>query len=211
MKKFWMVLFILILLGAVAAVVSPNLRDEIHWKWVSFNNHVEGYKSYLQKHPRGKHATEANKGIDDLDWKIAQMAYTAGSFENYLNSHPAGQHKADAGKMIAEIQSALSQYTRPIEGQVKSLDHSSRMLTIVTSMGDTELLRVTDDTKVQLGETERSLDDLSPMEGVRIDYLNVSDGTLLARKISLGYSVAYCSCGQNCGCPLSRGCRTIRY
>lgn len=133
------------------------------------------------------------------------------ALKRYINSHPAGRHVAEANAAITALQAAPRQDARPIEGTVESMDHRTRTLRLRTSMGQTEDLRVSEDTLIQQEGKQYPLSSVTESEGVRIDYVNLPDGRLFAKQIALGYSVSHCSCGDSCRCLLSRGCRTIRY
>jgi len=100
---------------------------------------------------------------------------------------------------------------RPLEGTVQNLDTASKTLTITTAMGQTEKLSFADDLVVTRQGDKKALGDIRNGEGVRISYATLPDKTLLAEQVMIGYYVAHCSCGSACACPLSRGCRAVRY
>lgn len=104
-----------------------------------------------------------------------------------------------------------SQIVRPLEGTVQSIDTTSKTLTIRTSMGQTENVRFAEDTLISRQGARKTSADIHTAEGVRISYVNLPDRTLMAKEVMVGYSVSHCSCGNACACPLSRGCRAIRY
>lgn len=98
-----------------------------------------------------------------------------------------------------------------VGGSVNSVDTSSRTLTITTPMGKREVLLVDEETRISRGGAELSLQELTRGENIKVDYARRPDGSVLAKKIMVGYVVPRCSCGAGCRCPLSRGCRVVRY
>ncbi len=212
MRKVVITLVSIAVVCAIVIALFPGVRDELRWWRAVGVNTVESLEGYLQAHPRGKYVHKAKNRIEKFHWEEANRAYTVESFERYLGRYrDTGQYAVEAQANIAALRTALQQSNRALEGTVKTINKSARTLTITTTMGKEEILRLTDDTRTRRKEEERSLSDLSRTEGVRIDYINLPGGTLLARKISLGYTVSHCSCGDDCGCSLSRGCRAIRY
>jgi hypothetical protein len=101
--------------------------------------------------------------------------------------------------------------TLMVGGSVASVDSSSKTLTVTTPMGSREVIRFNEETQVYSGGVMRSLVDLSRGDDIRVDYVIQPDGDVLARAITIGYVVPSCSCGTSCSCPLSRGCKVVRY
>lgn len=190
---------------------AEKLYDDRTWEEAKATNTIKSFEDYLQNHPKGKYITLAQNSIEELRWEEANMAYTVNSFLHYIEMYSAGRHVTEARSNVTDLQSALSQNSRAIEGTIKAVDKSTRTITITTSMGEKEDLRFNNDTSYQKKGENRSVDDLISSDGVRIDYVNLPNGKLLVRRVSMEYSVSYCSCGSSCGCPLSRGCRAVRY
>ncbi len=101
--------------------------------------------------------------------------------------------------------------TLRVYGTVRNVDRLARTVTINTSMGDREVLDVSNKARISKKGTMLSLEDLSNGEDVLIYYGKEEGGKVVANKILVGRSVPHCSCGYSCTCPLSRGCRVIRY
>ena len=101
--------------------------------------------------------------------------------------------------------------TRMVGGSVNSVDVSRSTLTITTPMGQQEVIHVDEMTQILRAGTNRSLGDLSTGDAIRVDYVSQPDSSVLARTITIGYLVPRCSCGASCGCPISRGCKVVRY
>lgn len=185
--------------------------DDARWSLASRSNTGVSYQTYLRENPEGKHLAQAKQALQELDWKTAERSYTIASLEKYRKMYPEGTHTSEANLDISALRQAAKQNTRPLEGYVTAIDDPTRTVTIKTGMGDQEVLRLTDETTFQKGETKKSLGDVTLEDGVRIEYVNTADKRLLARKVLMAYTVANCSCGQGCPCPLSRGCKSARY
>ena len=185
--------------------------DEVRWSLASRSNTGESYQTYLRENPEGKHLAQAKQALQELDWRTAERSYTIAALEKYRAMYPDGKHAAEAASNIGALRAAVKQTTRPLEGYVTALDEPTRTVTIRTGMGNNEVLRLTDETTFQKGEVKKSLGDITLQEGVRIEYVNTADKRLLARKVLMAYTVAHCSCGQGCSCPLSRGCKSARF
>ncbi len=212
MKKLGFILLVLVVISIIIAV-SPGIREELHWRWASYNNNIKNYENYIKSWPNGRHVAQAKNGIDELHWEKAERSYTIVAFERYLSKYPAGKYATKAKTNIVVLRSAANQDTRPIEGTIETVDKTTGTLKIKTSMDELEELRLTDDTQVEQEGEKRTLDDLSETEGLRIEYVNLpgGGGILLAKKILMGYTVSHCSCGSSCTCPLDKGCRVIEY
>ena len=162
--------------------------------------------------PTGPEGETVPDRVEREDWQKASQAYTISAFTQYLQRHPEGVHVDEARSIIASLEAAEKQTPRMVNGTVKSVNEPSGTVTITTPMRKAETFRVNANTRIQKKNENRSLKDLEhAKEGVKIDYVNLPDGTLLAKKVAIGYSVSRCSCGSNCACPLSRGCRAVRY
>ncbi|MEK7160645.1 MAG: hypothetical protein AAB724_01310 [Patescibacteria group bacterium] len=102
------------------------------------------------------------------------------------------------------------QTIRPLEGNIMSVNEKAKTLTLQTTMGAKETLIFNDETRVTLQGARRAISDIKTLEGVRANYIVLPDGTLLIKDIVISYSVARCNC-RNCQCPITKGCRVIRY
>lgn len=146
---------------------------------------------------------------EEAQWKRAESTFTAAAFQQYLNAYPQGPHATAAKASLEGLQAAAQQDPRPIEGTIDSIDRSAGIVRLKTTMGKMETLRVSGETLVQQRDQNKSLSDIDESGDVRISYVNLPDGRLLARHVALSYTVSHCSCGDSCRCPLSRGCRTV--
>ncbi|MDP2736376.1 MAG: outer membrane protein assembly factor BamD [bacterium] len=135
------------------------------------------------------------------EWEKALAANTAAVYKEFLDRNPKSKFAREAAQYLA---------IRNAEGWIKKIDKKARRITIKTSMGKQETFLFDSDTKVNKKNASLSLKDLKNDESVMIKY-NSLPGKAISKSILLGYSVSHCSCGSNCSCPLSRGCRVIRY
>lgn len=101
-KKALFIIFGLLLLAFLAFL--PASRDEIFWKWTSFQGKIPAYSSYLQKWPNGRHAAEANARMDEYDWSDALDTKTLQGYERYVQLHSAGKHTEEARNKIELLQ-----------------------------------------------------------------------------------------------------------
>lgn len=189
---------------------AKSAIDELLWKEANQKQTLDGFEKYVKKSPKGKYVNQALVAIDEFYWKEASRAFSVAGFKGYLLFHANGYHIAEAKANLSKLQAALKQETRPLEGTVGKVDQSTGILVLNTIMGKTETFRLPEDTFVHRVGVKRSLTEITKAEGVRIDYVNLGE-TLLIRKIAIGHSVSQCSCGDSCTCPLSRGCRKIKY
>lgn len=97
-----------------------------------------------------------------------------------------------------------------LEGWVEKVDKSAGLITVKTAMGQQETLYLDEVVGVRRQNHALTVEDVKPGESVSITYQSLPD-KLLVREIAVGYTVSFCSCGSSCTCPLSRGCRVIRY
>jgi hypothetical protein len=98
-----------------------------------------------------------------------------------------------------------------VGGSVARVDAEARTLTIRTPMNLQEIIRFDARTVIATpNSTDGRWRDVAPGAPVKIDYELAGDGSVLARTISVGQSVALCPCGYDCKCPPSRGCRVVR-
>lgn len=98
----------IILIGCVAILVlviiaSPRIRDDLHWRWVSYKDQAEDYANYLKSWPSGHHVTEAKKLYDERSWSNAKGANTIQAFETYIFNHPEGKYISEARNMIGNL------------------------------------------------------------------------------------------------------------
>lgn len=101
--------------------------------------------------------------------------------------------------------------TMMVGGTVKRVDLKSNTITITTPMGEEEAIQINKDTKITKEGIQRSIDDLRRTgDHVQIYYLR-PDSSVLAKSIIVGVIVPRCSCGYGCPCPITRGCKVIRY
>jgi hypothetical protein len=81
-----------VVLAALAIATSPDARDEIHWRWVSHQDTVASYQSYVKASPTGRYASAARARIDEHAWSVANRINTLSALQDYLARHPGGKH-----------------------------------------------------------------------------------------------------------------------
>ena len=89
--------------AALALVIIPSTRDEIHWRWVSHRDETASYGSYVKTWPVGRHAAEAKLQYGSLGWADARTANTVQGFERYIQLHVDGKHVAEARDSIESL------------------------------------------------------------------------------------------------------------
>lgn len=157
---------------------------------------------------------EATGNPEDLAWEQAQKSFTVKSLESYLAAHPNGTYAAKAKTGIEDLNAASKQTARMVEGTITSINRGTNEVVIDTAMGESKVVRISNDTVLDTNKGEKkTIDDLNAGDKLRINYVNLPGGHLLAKssKVMIGYTIAHCSCGSNCACPISRGCKTIAY
>ena len=139
MKKVIGVVIALLAAAALALLVIPTTRDEIHWQWASHKDKMAGYESYLQTWPAGRHTTEAKARYDEHAWAEAQAANTVQGFEQYVQLHESGRHLAEAEENIDTLhwQEALAADTVQGFERYVQLHESGRHLAEVEENIDT--------------------------------------------------------------------------
>ncbi len=221
------------------SVYKNSILPRVEALWferVKNRNTVAAYEEFLKTFPNGAYASQARalaakinqtaaeekerrdrlaaeekerlarKAKEEQDrvpkeWESAKAANTVTAYKEFLKRNPKSEH-ADKAKQYLE--------DRKVEGWVLKVDRKASKVTIRTSMGQQEILAFDSEVKVVKKGTPLTLRDLKEGESVMIEY-NSLPGKPMSKSISVGYSVARCSCGSNCSCPLSRGCRVIRF
>ena len=89
--------------AALALVIIPSTRDEIHWRWVSHRDETASYGSYVKTWPVGRHAAEAKLQYGSLGWADARTANTVQGFERYIQLHADGKHVAEARNKVLAL------------------------------------------------------------------------------------------------------------
>lgn len=105
----------------------------------------------------------------------------------------------------------VSHQVQMVGGQIRSVNAFDSTFTITTPMGQEESLRINDKTVITRGGSRITPKDISRGDHVRINYVPQKGGWVVVEQIQVGYYVPNCSCGSGCRCPLSRGCRVVRY
>lgn len=103
MKKTIGVTIGVLVVVALALVIIPTTRDEIHWYWASLKDGTASYEVYVKTWPAGRHAAEAQMRYDEHDWADAQAANTVQAFERYVQLHGEGKHIAEAKDNIESL------------------------------------------------------------------------------------------------------------
>lgn len=76
-------------------------RDDQAFQIAQAGGSVDHYNTYLRLYPQGRHATEANNGIEEAVWKSTPQ--TAGGLNAYLRRFPNGLHAFDAQERLDEL------------------------------------------------------------------------------------------------------------
>lgn len=90
-------------------------QDTSDWEAAARENTVDSYGRYLNKHPAGQYASEAQNRInslrasaaDNAAWEQAKAANRAASYEQYLNSFPQGAFVPQAIAAIERLKPAV--------------------------------------------------------------------------------------------------------
>jgi hypothetical protein len=125
--KQWLVA-ILVVLGIVGLMIalSPEKRDEIHWRWASLSDSTSSYKSYVEKRPEGQYIEQARARYDEYSWTDAQSANTVEAYEHYLQHHSKGKHAAEAKRIVEATHWQEATTANTIDGYERYLQlHSS--------------------------------------------------------------------------------------
>ncbi len=105
--------FLIPALVCAAAVLSAcNLMADSDWHKAIAANTVQGYETFLQEHPRNKHADDAQGRIlalrDDQAWHAAQATNTIAAYNAYLKAWSGGVHASDVPYQITALQRAAA-------------------------------------------------------------------------------------------------------
>ncbi len=103
-----------------AAAAEAARQAELQaWTAANQAGTIDGYRTYLQAHADGVHATQASQRINDLRareqaeagrqadqraWEAALAANTPDAFTDYLRTQPGGAHADEARRRIAEAE-----------------------------------------------------------------------------------------------------------
>ena len=135
----------------------------------------------------------------EKEWAKVREQNTVQGYREYLERNPRSEYAPKVRQYLT---------VQKVEGWVQKVD--LRVVTIKTAMGKQEVITYDSDVKVNKRGKPSTLKDLKNGESVMIEYNSLPDKAV-SKTISVGYSVSHCSCGDSCTCPLSRGCRVIRY
>lgn len=152
---------------------------------------------------RERFAREAKEEQEKIarEWEKSQAQNTVSGYKEFLDRNPKSEFAAKARQYLT---------VQKVEGWVKKVDARARNVTIKTTMGQQEILSFDSEVKLSKRGAPLSLRDMKDGESVMIEY-NSLPGKAISKSILVGESVSHCSCGSSCSCPLSRGCRVIRY
>jgi len=86
---------------AIAALIVAGCSHEAaDWKSATLANTSEAYQSFLQQHPNGREATEAQTRIKQLteerDWQNAVAANTRDAYQQFTTQHPDSKYGQEA-------------------------------------------------------------------------------------------------------------------
>jgi hypothetical protein len=158
--------------------------------------------------------SSAPEDPEKAGWDMAKRSFTVKAFESYLVAYPSGANAEKANAYIADLKKADEQSPRMVEGTVENVNRELNEVTIRTAMDEKEVIRFNDDTAISSSaENKKTIGGMGVGDKLQTNYVNLPGGYLLAKstKVMIGYTIAHCSCGAGCDCPLSKGCRTITY
>lgn len=100
------------LVCAAAVLSACNLMAESDWHKATVANTVQGYETFLQEHPRSKHADNAQGRIlalrDDQAWSVARASNSIAGYDGYLKAESGGVHVGDAKYQLTALQRAAA-------------------------------------------------------------------------------------------------------
>lgn len=74
----------------------------------------------------------------------------------------------------------------PYRGKVASADASAKTFTIMSKKGESRVFKITDETKIMKAGAAATMADIVADEEVRGSYMKKEDGSLEAKKVTLG-------------------------
>lgn len=99
-----------------ASVRRTEIRrqDDAYWQQTGANGTAAGLRSYLDRYPRGEHASEARAALDRIEaedrrraddrlWAEARTADTAEAYRRYLDRFPDGLNADAAATRLAQL------------------------------------------------------------------------------------------------------------
>ena len=113
-----------------------------------------------------------------------------------------------AGHVLGATMDRPARYV--LGGAITRIEPETRSFRILTPMKLEERIRFDDLTEIEREGLRQPWAAMRTGTSVKIDYEIQEDGGVIAKRIALGQSVGLCSCGPDCKCPPSRGCRVIR-
>ena len=100
----------IVAIAGLALALTPTRRDEIHWRWSSYQGETASYESYLKSWPEGRHAVEARKQYDQHGWADAQAANTIQSYRAYAAAHLQGKFVQQAESKASALRTEQAPY-----------------------------------------------------------------------------------------------------
>lgn len=109
--------------ASVMAACSSVNKD---WADASAANTVAAYQSFIDKHARDPHATDARAYMlalqDDAAWKTAQNGDSLDSYRQYLQSEPNGSHAQSARDLVAGLERGNAWKTAQSDGTAAAIE-----------------------------------------------------------------------------------------
>ncbi|MGH9561628.1 MAG: tetratricopeptide repeat protein, partial [Terracidiphilus sp.] len=98
-------------LGAALMAAGCGTAD-YDWNKALAANTVAAYQTFLQNHPKSKHADDARGRLlgvqDDQAWALAQATNTVPGYQDYLKTESGGIHASDAQYEITALERAAA-------------------------------------------------------------------------------------------------------
>lgn len=97
------------LIAALACLLALGgcSREAADWSSATRANTPEAYQLYLQQHPRGVYAAQAEQRIEQLaaerDWQLASAANTREAYEQFVARHPDSRRVQEARVRIESL------------------------------------------------------------------------------------------------------------
>jgi hypothetical protein len=96
---------------AAVALSACNIPEH-DWNKATAANTLRGYETFLQEHPHGKYADNAQGRIlalrDEQAWSAAQTTNTIAAYNAYLKAWSGGVHVSDVPYQITAVQRAAA-------------------------------------------------------------------------------------------------------
>lgn len=90
--------------GRYSSLVLEHLskiQDKTDWQIATTKNNEEGYRNYIEKHPKGEYIEEAKIAFEPFLWEKTKKMNTIDGYDLFLEKYPEGKFK-DQAKQLRE-------------------------------------------------------------------------------------------------------------